>query len=104
MDKFNFDNQSGQGFYEESDLYAGEDMTLQLVKINDENIKFIETFKSGQDFEYVKYVLSKKLDVSIERIQLFLNDKPIIPLYSICDVEHNSEKVIMFKVNNEEES
>ena len=47
----------------------------------------METFKGGQDFEYVKYVVSKQLGVSQEDIDIFNDGKKVIPLLSICDIE-----------------
>lgn len=58
-----------------------------------------EKFKPGQDFEYVKYRLSKALGLEGEEISLTLNGKAIIPIYSICDVEMSKDDVILFKIN-----
>ncbi len=75
----NLNNDENRITYEkESDDYAGDDITvlqylIQLkFKVNgpeELNGKNLEaTFKSGQDFEYVKYKIASLLDVDQESI------------------------------------
>ena len=63
--------------------------------------EFSDTFKEGQDFEYVKYKLSQVLGVNPEQIFLYHNDKAIIPVYSICDIEYKPEETITVKIKSE---
>ena len=60
-----------------------------------------EDFKSGQDFEYVKYRIAQKLNVNQTDIDLYHNDKKLIPMFSICDVELNEDKKIYFDISND---
>lgn len=110
--KFDFENtKKGNTFKEESDLYAGEEVTvrnniylylkLYLENIKNKNESFKETFKSGQDFEYVKYKIAHKLQVNQNDIDLYNNDKKLIPMFSICDVELNDDKKIHYEIKND---
>ena len=91
-------------FYKESEEFSGKEVevTFKLDYNGDLNGKeFSDTFKEGQDFEYVKYKLSQVLGVNREQIFLFHNDKPIIPVYSICDIDYKPEQVITVKIKAE---
>ena len=59
-----------------------------------------ENFKGGQDFEFVKYRAGVLLEVDPESITLYHNDKPIITIYSISDVEIGSKDVIVIEITN----
>ncbi len=59
-----------------------------------------ETFKSGQDFEYGKYRISQKLELNIEDIDLYNDDKKVIPMFSICDIELNQDKTLFFEIKS----
>ena len=51
----------GRTFEDESDEFAGENVNLNFIikKAGDSNGKqFTESFKAGQDFEYVKYKIA----------------------------------------------
>ncbi len=91
-------------FFKESEEFSGKEVeiTFKLDYNGDLNGKeFSDTFKEGQDFEYVKYKLSQVLGVNPEQIFLFHKDKPIIPIYSICDIEYKPEEVITVKIESE---
>ena len=91
-------------FYKESEEFSGKEVeiTFKLDYNGELNGKeFSDTFKEGQDFEYVKYKLSQVLGVNPEQIFLFHNEKPIIPIYSICDIEYKPEQVIIVKIKSE---
>ena len=91
-------------FFKESEEFAGKEIevTFKLDYNGDLNGKeFSDTFKEGQDFEYVKYKLSQVLGVNPEQIFLFHNKKPIIPVYSICDIEYKPEEVITVLIKSE---
>ena len=91
-------------FYKESEEFSGKEVeiTFKLDYNGDLNGKeFSDTFKEGQDFEYVKYKLSQVLGVNPEQIFLFHNNKPIISVYSICDIEYKPEEVITVKIKSE---
>ena len=91
-------------FYKESEEFSGKEVeiTFKLDYNGDLNGKeFSDTFKEGQDFEYVKYKLSQVLGVNPEQIYLFHNNKPIIPVYSIVDIEYKPEEVITVKIESE---
>ena len=91
-------------FFKESEEFSGKEIeiTFKLDYNGDLNGKeFSDTFKEGQDFEYVKYKLSLVLGVDPEQIFLFHKDKPIIPIYSICDIEYKPEEVITVKIKSE---
>ena len=58
-------------FFKESEEFAGKEIevTFKLDYNGDLNGKeFSDTFKEGQDFEYVKYKLSQVLGVEQEQI------------------------------------
>ena len=58
-------------FFKESEEFAGKEIevTFKLDYNGDLNGKeFSDTFKEGQDFEYVKYKLSQVLGVNQEQI------------------------------------
>ena len=78
--------------------YEMEEVLLTLVNQDDKTIVLKETFKSGQDFEFVKYKIAKTFDLNVNDIELYHEEKKLIPLFSICDVELNKEKLIYFKV------
>ena len=91
-------------FFKESEEYSGKEveLTFKLDYNGDLNGKeFSDTFKEGQDFEYVKYKLSQVLGVNPEQIDLYHNNKPIIPVYSICDIKYKSDEVITVKIKSE---
>ena len=91
-------------FFKESEEFSGKEIeiTFKLDYNGELNGKeFSDTFKEGQDFEYVKYKLSQVLGVNPEQIFLFHNDKPVIPIYSICDIEYKPEEVIIVKIKSE---
>ena len=91
-------------FYKESEEFSGKEVeiTFKLDYNGDLNGKeFSDTFKEGQDFEYVKYKLSQVLGVNPEQIYLYHKDKAIIPVYSICDIEYKPEEVIIVKIKSE---
>ena len=91
-------------FFKESEEFSGKEVevTFKLDYNGDLNGKeFSDTFKEGQDFEYVKYKLSQVLGVNHEQIYLYHNNKPIIPVYSICDIEYKPEEVITVKIKSE---
>lgn len=93
-----------EAFFQESEKFAGEEMelTFRLDYNGDLNGKeFSDTFKGGQDFEYVKYKLSQVLGVNQQQIELFFNNQPIIPVYSICDINIKKDDVIIVKINPE---
>ena len=93
-------------FYKESEEFAGKEveLTFKLDYNGDLNGKeFSDTFKEGQDFEYVKYKLSQVLGVNPEQIFLYHKDKPIIPVYSICDIDYKPEESIIVKIKSESE-
>mmetsp|Transcript_33564 Transcript_33564/g.34861 ORF Transcript_33564/g.34861 Transcript_33564/m.34861 type:complete len:127 (+) Transcript_33564:15-395(+) len=71
--------------YDDYGEFDGEKVTLTLINSKTQD-SFKEEFKGGQDFEYVKYVISKKLNVNIEGVTLYNDGKKLIPLFSICDV------------------
>ena len=65
-------------FFKESEEFAGKEIevTFKLDYNGDLNGKeFSDTFKEGQDFEYVKYKLSQVLGIDPEQIVkiFFLN-------------------------------
>ena len=91
-------------FFKESEEFSGKEVeiTFKLDYNGDLNGKeFSDTFKEGQDFEYVKYKLSQVLGVNPEQIYLFHKEKPIIPIYSIIDIEYKPEEVIIVKIQSE---
>ena len=91
-------------FFKESEEFSGKEIevTFKLDYNGDLNGKeFSDTFKEGQDFEYVKYKLSQVLGVNPEQIFLFHNKKPIIPVYSICDIDYKPEEVITVQIKSE---
>ena len=105
----------GRTFEDESNEFAGDDVTviknnyLQLSQLtfvikggNDEinGKSFQENFKGGQDFEFVKYRVGAILEVDPELIKLNINDKPIIPIYSISDIEIGEKDVIVIEITN----
>ena len=103
MDFKNVTDKRGE-FYKESEEFSGKEVeiTFKLDYNGDLNGKeFSDTFREGQDFEYVKYKLSQVLGVNREQIFLFHNDKPIIPVYSICDIDYKPEEVITVKIKPE---
>ena len=90
-----------EAFYQESEKFSGNEIeiTFKLDYNGDLNGKeFSDTFKEGQDFEYVKYKLSQVLGVNPEQIDLYFSDKPIIPVYSICDIGIKANEVITVKI------
>ena len=74
--------EKGKTFEEESDEFAGEDITVLLkiiyimqltftIKGGNEEINgrsFQENFKGGQDFEFVKYRVGAMLEIDPESI------------------------------------
>ena len=91
-------------FYKESEEFSGKEVeiTFKLDYNGDLNGKeFSDTFKEGQDFEYVKYKLSQVLGVNPEQIFLYNKGKPIIPVYSICDIDYKPEESIIVKIKSE---
>ena len=91
-------------FFKESEEFSGKEVevTFKLDYNGDLNGKeFSDTFKEGQDFEYVKYKLSQVLGVNPEQIFLYHNNNPIIPVYSICDIEYKPDEVITVKIKSE---
>ena len=119
--KMNFEGvtDNREAFFKESEQFSGNEVeiTFKLDYNGDLNGKeFSDTFKEGQDFEYVKYKLSQVLGVEQEQIvkyffiiffyfytlqELYHNNKPIIPIYSICDIELKKEDIIIVKIKPE---
>ena len=104
--KMNFEGvtDNREAFYQESEKFSGKEVEIvfKLDYNGDLNGKeFSDTFKEGQDFEYVKYKLSQVLGVNPEQIFLFHNKKPIIPVYSICDIDYKPEEVITVQIKSE---
>ena len=61
---------------------------------------FKHEFKGSQDFEYVKYIISKKIDCSLDELILFHKEKQLIHLFSICDVDLQDDTDIIYKFKN----
>ncbi len=118
--KMNFEGvtDNREAFYQESEKFSGKDVEIvfKLDYNGDLNGKeFSDTFKEGQDFEYVKYKLSQVLGVNQEQIvnilliliiknflqDLYHKDKFIIPVYSICDIDLNKDDIITVKIKPE---
>ena len=113
--KMNFEGvtDNRDAFYQESEKFSGNEVeiTFKLDYNGDLNGKeFSDTFKEGQDFEYVKYKLSQVLGVDPEQIvkifflnlqELYHHDKIIIPIYSFCDIELKKEDIITVKIKPE---
>lgn len=112
------DENKGPTFEEESEEFSGEDIIVNflffkrhlnfiknqlkfsVIKEEGKNSLTIqESFKSNQDYAYVKYKLSGLLDVEPDQLVLLLNGKPIIDLYSISDVPLKKEDIIDVKIN-----
>lgn len=55
---------------------------------------YSETFKAGQDFQFVKYRLSTVIEVEPEFIVLTFNSKALIDLFSICDANVKTNDII----------
>ena len=71
--KMNFEGvtDNREAFFKESEQFSGNEVeiTFKLDYNGDLNGKeFSDTFKEGQDFEYVKYKLSQVLGVEQEQI------------------------------------
>ena len=118
--KMNFEGvtDNREAFYQESEKFSGKEVEIvfKLDYNGDLNGKeFSDTFKEGQDFEYVKYKLSQVLGVNQEQIvnilliliikkflqDLYHKDKFIIPVYSICDIDLNKDDIITVKIKPE---
>ncbi len=48
----------------------------------------------------MKYRISQKLELNIEDIDLYNDDKKVIPMFSICDIELNQDKVLLFEIKS----
>ena len=118
--KMNFEGvtDNREAFFQESEKFSGKEVEIvfKLDYNGDLNGKeFSDTFKEGQDFEYVKYKLSQVLGVNQEQIvnilliliikkflqDLYHKDKFIIPVYSICDIDLNKDDIITVKIKPE---
>ena len=79
-------------------------MTLTfLIKGGSDEINgksFEDNFKGGQDWEFVKYRVGNCLDIDPDLISLFHNEKPIIPIYSISDIEIGVGDIIVVEIKN----
>ena len=67
-------------FFKESEEFSGKEVeiTFKLDYNGDLNGKeFSDTFKEGQDFEYVKYKLSQVLGVNPEQIFYICNENEL---------------------------
>jgi len=74
--KMNFEGvtDNREAFFQESEKFSGKEVEIifKLDYNGDLNGKeFSDTFKEGQDFEYVKYKLSQVLGVNQEQIVNF---------------------------------
>jgi hypothetical protein len=74
--KMNFESvkDNRDAFFQESEKFSGKEVEIifKLDYNGDLNGKeFSDTFKEGQDFEYVKYKLSQVLGVNQEQIVNF---------------------------------